>query len=214
MREMNHAQRADGAGISGFDYSKVTGGVQFVTNEQPSGSLPLTIRLINTKSDGILTITADEVLSEAVPGCDSVEEALANLDDRVDSVADSKVNKTDIVNNLTTNDSTKVLSAAQGYALNLKIENITTKGSWTTITVDSNNTYTIPYDGVLYITCGTSDNNDGYLTYSISTWRTIRLNVFGQLSAYQYIPVAQGDVIAFANKSSNITDILLQYRRM
>lgn len=99
-------------------------------------------------------------------------------------------------------------------SLNSKIENITTKGSWTTITVDSNNTYTIPYDGVLYITCGTSDNNDGYLTYNISTWRTIRLNVFGQLSAYQYIPVAQGDVIAFDNKSSNITDILLQYRRM
>lgn len=33
----------------------------------------------------------------------------------------TKVNKTDIVDNLTTNDSTKVLSAAQGYALNSKI---------------------------------------------------------------------------------------------
>lgn len=34
-----------------------------------------------------------------------------------------KVNKSDIVNNLTTNDSTKVLSAAQGYALNSKFAN-------------------------------------------------------------------------------------------
>lgn len=35
-------------------------------------------------------------------------------------LADNKVNKTDIVDNLTTNDATKVLSAAQGYALNSK----------------------------------------------------------------------------------------------
>lgn len=112
---------ADSAGISGFDYSKVTGGVQFITGEQPSGSLPVTIRLINTKSDGLLTLNADEVLSEAIAGCDSVEEALINLDDRVDSVADSKVDKTDIIDNLTTNDSTKALSAAQGYVLNSNI---------------------------------------------------------------------------------------------
>lgn len=112
---------ADGAGISGFDYSKVAGGVQFITNEQPSGNLPVTIRLINTKSDGLLTLNADEVLSEAITGCDTVEEALTDLDDRVDSLDDNKVNKTDIVNNLTTNDTTKVLSAAQGYALNSKV---------------------------------------------------------------------------------------------
>ena len=39
----------------------------------------------------------------------------------VETLKEQKVSKTDIVNNLTTNDATKVLSAAQGYELNSKI---------------------------------------------------------------------------------------------
>ena len=39
----------------------------------------------------------------------------------VETLKNQKINKSDIVNNLTTNDETKPLSAAQGYALNSKI---------------------------------------------------------------------------------------------
>ena len=41
----------------------------------------------------------------------------------VETLKNQKINKSDIVNNLTTNDETKPLSAAQGYALNSKINN-------------------------------------------------------------------------------------------
>lgn len=40
---------------------------------------------------------------------------------QLSSLSSGKVNKTDIVNNLTTDDPSKVLSAAQGYALNSKL---------------------------------------------------------------------------------------------
>ena len=45
------------------------------------------------------------------------------------------VSKSDIVDNLTTNDSTKVLSAAQGYSLNSNLANLVT-----------NNTQSLYYD--------------------------------------------------------------------
>ena len=68
----------------------------------------------------------------------------------------AKVNKTDIVNNLTTNDSTKVLSAAQGYALNSKI----TKNSFDNYVdisgyTSTSNLYVAPSDG--YLVCGLTD---------------------------------------------------------
>ena len=74
---------AESAGIEDFDASKVSGGVQFTTDEQPTGSLPVTIRIINTKSDQLVSLSADEVSSEAISGCDDVETALGNLDGRV-----------------------------------------------------------------------------------------------------------------------------------
>lgn len=57
---------------------------------------------------------------------------------------DAKVNKTDIVDNLTTNDSTKVLSAAQGYALNSNVTpEAITPTSPTGVSIDSHACYKI-----------------------------------------------------------------------
>ena len=112
---------ADSAGINGFDYDKVTGGIQFTTEEQPTGSLPVTIRIINTKADGLLTLNADEVLSEAITGCDTVEEALTNLDGRVGTVPSG----TDLQSEIT--------------ALNSKLPKKTTQS----VTTSASGTFTI-----------------------------------------------------------------------
>ena len=56
------------------------------------------------------------------------------------------VGRSDIVNNLTTNDSTKVLSAAQGYALNNKL-----------ITISSGSLHDIKSSGAYYLTNAVTD---------------------------------------------------------
>ena len=48
----------------------------------------------------------------------------------IDTAVGGKINITDIVNNLTTNDPNKPLSAAQGYALNSNLENYK---NWTSL---------------------------------------------------------------------------------
>lgn len=63
----------------------------------------------------------------------------------------SIVPRSDIVNNLTTNDSTKVLSAAQGYELNIKITNrVITKD----ITVTFNNETSVSVDAASILESG------------------------------------------------------------
>ena len=49
---------------------------------------------------------------------------LNNLEDGIEALDTGKVNKTDIADNLTTNDATKTLSAKQGKALNDKVQQI------------------------------------------------------------------------------------------
>lgn len=99
----------------------------------------------------------------------------------VKTLNDGKVNKTDIVNNLTTNDANKVLSAAQGYALNNNIaligtvvsnavpnQSLNAEGK----TIYANNSITLPAG--VWVICGSAvissavaDNRQG-LTITIS----------------------------------------------
>lgn len=87
------------------------------------------------------------VVNDINDNMDTIDTAVGNLDT-------DKVNVSDIVDNLTTNDSTKPLSAAQGYALNNKIP---TGNAYDTIQIpagsDLNNyrtpgTFIVPNDSV------------------------------------------------------------------
>lgn len=59
--------------------------------------------------------TWEDLPSEDTP---IVSTALQNIEDGIEALDTGKVNKADIVDNLTTDDATKVLSAKQGKALN------------------------------------------------------------------------------------------------
>lgn len=99
---------------------------------------------------------------------------------------------------------------AQVTALNSKLES----GSWTTVTVDSNTNYTVPDNGTLYIYISPSDQSAGYWIGTISDWRTIRINFNSGFNEAVYIPVCAGDVIKFSSATSNITSVLMQFRKM
>ena len=81
----------DGAGaaeIETLEWAKTTGKVTFTTEEVAAASLPITIRIINAKTDTFQSLSADEISSEAITGCDTVEEAITNLDGRASTIAD------------------------------------------------------------------------------------------------------------------------------
>ena len=79
----------------------------------------------------------------------------------IDTAVGGKVNVSDIVNNLTTNDPTKVLSAAQGYALNSKL-------IWEYVNETStiNEVKTVPAHSSLLIKCIFSDG--GIITQELA----------------------------------------------
>jgi len=108
----------------------------------------------------------------------------------IDTAVGGKVNVSDIVNNLTTNDPTKVLSAAQGYALNSNIANfgnikmlaktgassyalnIPSNSQRFLIGTTNNSAYTFAFivccnsQGVVYVIEAAKGT---YLTYAVST---------------------------------------------
>lgn len=86
-------------------------------------------------------------------------------------------------------------------------------GNWETVTVDSQHTYTVPDNGVLYFYIGANDSNPGYAIYTISTWRTVRINVSNGFAETMYVNVCAGDEIAFY-QSSNVGTPLIQFRKM
>lgn len=86
---------AENAGIESFEYEKVTGGVKFTSAVQPTGSLPVTIRIINAKASDIETITADMVATDVITGAVNVEEALEILDEKPDYATEMPVSSSD-----------------------------------------------------------------------------------------------------------------------
>ena len=75
----------------------------------------------------------------------------------------AKVDKIDIVNNLTTNDSTKVLSAAQGYALNSNIANKLKKLNFSGVDFNANLIKNLPVDGDAYAGVFLTNSNTRYV---------------------------------------------------
>ena len=86
-------------------------------------------------------------------------------------------------------------------------------GTWGTITVDANNSWTAPSDGILYINMTVEANaTRGYLTLAISQWRNIRMNCFaGGYSQTEYVPICKGDVVSYTN-SGYLSSYLVQFR--
>ena len=56
-----------------------------MTEDTPTASLPITIRIIHTKLNGLQELDATQIASEAVTGCDTVEEALTAISEHIAS---------------------------------------------------------------------------------------------------------------------------------
>lgn len=127
----------------------------------------------------------------------------------IDAITTSKVNVTDIVNNLTTNVANKPLSAAQGVALKKLVDDLTT--SLSTHTTDKNNPHGVtpeqigaapaPFYAIL-----SGNSTDGYtvdktfaeITTAFSAGQDMRLLEYGSYM-YQYKLVwAAGSSAVFA----------------
>ena len=74
---------AENAGIDEFEFTHTTGSVTIATSSVPTASLPITINVIHTKPNGLQELSADQISSEAVTGCDTVEEALTAINDKI-----------------------------------------------------------------------------------------------------------------------------------
>ena len=74
---------AENAGIEDFDVEKVTGGVQFTSAIQPTGNLPVTIRVINAKADAFQTLSGEDISTGVIQGAFNVDEALGVLDNKI-----------------------------------------------------------------------------------------------------------------------------------
>ncbi len=74
---------AESAGIESFSANKVavTGGyaVRFQTEYEPTGNLPLTIRIINVKADQIYELNGADISTNVIQGASNVNEALTIL---------------------------------------------------------------------------------------------------------------------------------------
>ena len=88
----------------------------------------------------------------------------------IDTAVGGKVNVSDIVDDLVTNDPTKVLSAAQGYALNSKIGALEKNNFSNEIDISSytiNNKFTVPSDG--YVCVVNNSGQSGVIAINGST---------------------------------------------
>lgn len=81
---------ADAAGITAYWFDKVTGGIQVVTNETPTGNLPVIFKVMNARLSQLVNLTGDDIASDAITGCANVDAALTNLDGRIGVVPSGK----------------------------------------------------------------------------------------------------------------------------
>ena len=73
---------SEDAEIEGIGYTQAVGKVIFTTDELPVDDLPLLVEITNAKAEAFQQLSAEEISSEAIAGCDNVEEALENLDEQ------------------------------------------------------------------------------------------------------------------------------------
>lgn len=77
---------AEDAEIEGIGYTQAVGKVIFTTDELPVDDLPLLVEITNAKAEAFQDLSANEISSEAISGCDNVEEALGSLDELIGSM--------------------------------------------------------------------------------------------------------------------------------
>lgn len=80
-----YREGAEAAEIDDVTPTRVTGGVTFTTTDEPQGSLPMMIRIIHSTATEIVTLNADQIGTNAITGCDDVEEALGTLNSNLAS---------------------------------------------------------------------------------------------------------------------------------
>lgn len=113
----------------GADKSGTASGLVDVHNANTSAhnDIRLLINALSTKLDNFLDLGTDEEVGKNVT--DSISEIISLIEgnsDLIESITTSKVNVSDIVNNLTTNVTNKPLSAAQGVAIKALIDALQT----------------------------------------------------------------------------------------
>lgn len=69
-----------------LDCEKVTGGIQLTSSVKPSSALYLVAHIINAKMDSYADVHGDMVATDIITGASNVDEALENLDTRVDAL--------------------------------------------------------------------------------------------------------------------------------
>ena len=77
---------AEDAEIEGIGYTQAVGKVIFTTDELPVDDLPLLVEITNAKAEAFQQLSAEEISSEAITGCNNVEEALEGLDEQIGSI--------------------------------------------------------------------------------------------------------------------------------
>lgn len=81
---------AEDAEIEGIGYTQAVGKVIFTTDELPVDDLPLLVEITNAKAEAFQQLSAEEISSEAITGCDNVEEALGSLDEQIGTLNSNK----------------------------------------------------------------------------------------------------------------------------
>ncbi len=142
----------------------------------------------------------------------ALETTSKNITGAINELNTNKTNKSDIVDNLTTDDATKMLSAKQGKVLQDTKETLANKV--TSITKDSTNTeyssakavfdYSAPFDSVANLTSGNVDSNDCVFNVEgYTTQRSIRQKVFfGRILD----PIANGNKWGRVITTVNVTE--------
>lgn len=101
--EVGFADGAEDVATTFIRVTKIVGGIKFSIDEVPSAPIPLIVRIINAKADSVIgDIDATMVETSAISGVTNVEEALTDLDGRVDDNADDIASNSQAISNLNT----------------------------------------------------------------------------------------------------------------
>ena len=84
--EVNYLESENADTVLYLEYEKVNGGVRFEAPTKPSAGIPVRIHIMNADATSVLSITADEVSTDAVSGTSNVEDALSSLSDHIGKI--------------------------------------------------------------------------------------------------------------------------------
>ena len=79
-----------------LDCEKVTGGIQLTSSVKPSSALYLVAHIINAKMDSYADVHGDMVATDIIAGVSNVDEALENLDTRVNMLNSKSIKEMNI----------------------------------------------------------------------------------------------------------------------